>query len=113
MKQVLGLAVKDSRKSWLANVFAPKSAFSLVINSLVQPRESRSVAMQCSPLKEVSVKLPCTLPVSKLRVTARPRMQPKSRTASKPRVSSCRRSVTEFWAAPTTEFLSLCLPLEA
>ena len=113
MKQVLGLAVKNSKKSWLADVFAPKPATIPVINSTVQPLEPRSEAMQFSPLKEVSVKLSSTHPVSKLTATARPRMQPKSRTASKPRVSSsCRGSVTEFWTAPTTEVLSLCLPLE-
>ncbi|KAG0614858.1 hypothetical protein M758_6G209300 [Ceratodon purpureus] len=109
MKQVLGLAVNDYRKSWLADVFAPKSTSSSIINSIVPPK---SEAVQFSPLKEVSVKLSSTHPVSKLTATVRPQIQPKSRTASKPRLSNCRGSETELWAAPTTEVLSLCLPLD-
>lgn len=113
MKQVFGLAVKDSRKSWLADVFAPKPARSSVVNTAIQPLPSRSEAMQFSPLKGVNVKFSSAHPVSKLTAKARPRMQPKFRTASRPRLSSCRGWVTEFWAAPTTGVLSLCLPLEA
>jgi len=112
MKQVLDLAVKDSRNSWLANFFPLQSSTSPICNSTVQPLQSRLESVQFSPLKEVSVKLSSSHPVRKLTATARPRMQPKSRTASRSRGSNCRGSVTEFWDAPTNEVLSLCLPLE-
>lgn len=112
MKQVLDLAVKDPRNSWLAKKFPSKSSVSPVINSTLQPLQSRLEAVQFSSLKVVSLKVSSSHLVSKLTATARPRMQPKSRTASRSRVSSCRESVTEFWDAPTNEVLSLCLPLE-
>lgn len=112
MKQVLDLGVKDSRNSWLANFFPSKSAASPDSSSTVQPLQSRPESVLFSPLKEVSVKVSCSYPVSKLTATARPRMQPKSKTASRSRGPSCRGSVMELWDAPTNEVLSLCLPLE-
>lgn len=112
MKQVLDLAVKDSRNSWLANLLPSKSSTSPALNSTVPSLQLKFESEQFSPLKEISVKVSSSHPVSKLTATARPRMQPKSRTASRSRGSCCRVSVQEFWDAPINEALSLCLPLE-
>ncbi|XP_024394868.1 protein TIC 100 [Physcomitrium patens] len=112
MKQVLGLVVKNSRKTWLADLLSPKSVATPTINSTASPMQLQPDSMVFSPLKEVSVNIRSTRPLSKLTATARPQMQPKTRIIPRPRSSSCRIIATEQWSTPSIEVLSLCLPVE-
>lgn len=112
MKHVLDLAVKDSRRSWLESLFPPRSAAIPVCNSPVQPLQPRFESAQFSPSQKVCVKGLSRHTVSKLKATARTRMLPKLKTATRPRDSTCRGSALGFWHAPSNEVLSLCLPLE-